>query len=60
MFLSRATPNLDSDAVFGVKDSLIVPFVAHDDAAEAARLGVGNPFHTAHYDFVLVRPSDGA
>jgi len=51
----QGDPYLDSDAVFGVKDSLIVPFVAHDDAAEAARLGVGNPFHTADYDFVLVR-----
>jgi protocatechuate 3,4-dioxygenase beta subunit len=51
----QGDPYLDSDAVFGVKDSLIVPFVTHDDAAEAARLGVGNPFHTAEYDFVLVR-----
>jgi len=37
------------------EDSLIVPFVAHDDAAEAALLGVGNPFYTVEYDFVLVR-----
>jgi catechol 1,2-dioxygenase len=48
-------PYLDSDAVFGVKDSLIVPFVQHDDAATAARLGLGNPYHTVAYDFVLVR-----
>ena len=48
---------LDSDAVFGVKDSLIVPFVGHDDPAAAARLGVHNPYFTAEYDFVLVRKS---
>jgi len=50
-------PYLDSDAVFGVKDSLIVPFVQHDDAEEAVRLGLGNPYYTAEYDFVLVRSS---
>jgi len=48
-------PYLDSDAVFGVKESLIVPFVRHDDPAAAERLGLGNPFYTAEYDFVLVR-----
>jgi len=40
-------PYLDSDAVLGVKDSLIVPF--------AARRRRGNPFFTAMYDFTLVR-----
>ena len=40
-------PYLESDAVFGVKDSLIVPFVRHDDLAEAALAGVPNPFYTA-------------
>jgi protocatechuate 3,4-dioxygenase beta subunit len=48
-------PYLDSDAVFGVKDSLVVPFVRHDDPAAAAGLGMPNPYHTARYDFVLVR-----
>jgi len=48
-------PYLDSDAVFGVKESLIIPFVHHDDPAEAARLRLGNPFYTAEYDFVLAR-----
>ena len=46
---------LDSDAVFGVKDSLIVPFVRHDDPAEAKRLGLGNPFYTAEHEFRLVK-----
>ena len=48
-------PYQDSDAVFGVKESLIVPFVHHDDPSAAEGLGVGNPFYTAEYDFVLVR-----
>jgi protocatechuate 3,4-dioxygenase beta subunit len=48
-------PYLDSDAVFGVKDSLVVPFVLHDDPAEAKRLGLPNPFFMAEHDFTLVR-----
>ena len=48
-------PYLESDAVFGVKESLIVPFVLHDDRPSAERFGVGNPFYTAKYDFVLLR-----
>jgi len=48
-------PYLDSDAVFGVKESLIVPFVLRDDAASAERIGLGNPFYTAEYDFVLAK-----
>lgn len=46
---------LDSDAVFGVKTSLVVPFVLHDDAAGAEKRGVGNPYYTAEHDFTLVR-----
>jgi len=48
-------PYLDSDAVFGVKESLIAPFVRHDDPSMAGRLGVGNPFYTAEYDFALAK-----
>jgi catechol 1,2-dioxygenase len=46
---------LDSDAVFGVKDSLIEPFVLRDDPGEAKRLGLANPFYAAAHDFTLVR-----
>jgi protocatechuate 3,4-dioxygenase beta subunit len=49
---------IDSDAVFGVKESLIADFVPHDDAEEAARRGVGSPFYTVDYDFVL-EPGEG-
>jgi hypothetical protein len=40
--------------VFGVKDSLIVPFVRRDDPETAAQHGLPNPYYTAEYDFVLV------
>jgi protocatechuate 3,4-dioxygenase beta subunit len=52
-------PYLDSDAVFGVKDSLIEPFLPHDDPAEARRIGLPNPFYTADHDFTLVRKTAG-
>lgn len=44
---------LDSDAVFGTKDSLVVDFIRHDSAEEAARYHVQAPFYTAEYDFIL-------
>jgi protocatechuate 3,4-dioxygenase beta subunit len=46
-------PYLASDAVFGVKASLIGDFRRVDDAAEAARLGVANPYWTVTADFTL-------
>ncbi len=48
-------PYLDSDAVFGTKDALVVEFVRSDSAEEAARYGVRAPFYTVQYDFVLRR-----
>jgi hydroxyquinol 1,2-dioxygenase len=49
----KGDPYLASDAVFGVKDSLIVDFVPHDSAEEAARYHVRAPFSAVRYDFVL-------
>ena len=46
-------PYLDSDAVFGVRGSLIVPFVRNDSEEEAVHLGIPAPFFTVGYDFVL-------
>jgi protocatechuate 3,4-dioxygenase beta subunit len=48
-------PYLDSDAVFGVKSSLVEPFVRHDSPAEAQALGVRAPFYSLARDFVLER-----
>jgi hydroxyquinol 1,2-dioxygenase len=47
-------PYLKSDAVFGVKDSLIVDFEEHAPGDEAARtFGMDKAFVTAEFDFVL-------
>jgi protocatechuate 3,4-dioxygenase beta subunit len=46
---------LESDAVFGVKDSLVVPFVKTGDEKKAKELGLGNPFYVAEHEFALAR-----
>jgi protocatechuate 3,4-dioxygenase beta subunit len=48
-------PYLASDAVFGVKESLIGHFLRRDDPQRAAELGLGNPFYTIDLDFKLER-----
>ena len=48
-------PYIDSDAVFGVKDSLLVEFREQDDAARARELGVESPFCAAEFDIRLAR-----
>jgi len=47
------SPYLDSDAVFGVRDSLIVPFERHERGAAPDGRAMDRPFHTAQYDFAL-------
>jgi protocatechuate 3,4-dioxygenase beta subunit len=49
----KGDPYIDSDAVFGVKDSLIAEFVLHESTAAAAGYGRPTPFYTVNYDFVL-------
>jgi len=46
-------PYLNSDAVFGVRESLVVSFVQHETNEDAVQLGVPVPFFTVDYDFVL-------
>lgn len=48
-------PYIDSDAVFGVKESLLVEFREQDDDARARVLGVASPFCTAEFDIRLAR-----
>jgi hydroxyquinol 1,2-dioxygenase len=55
----KGDPYLDSDVVFGVKDSLIVDFKRSESASEAQKLGLQAPFYRASYDFVL-RPAGAA
>lgn len=56
----EGSPWLDSDAVFAVTDSLIIPFPWIDDPAEAAAKGLPNPFRRARFDIVLPRAADPA
>jgi catechol 1,2-dioxygenase len=48
-------PYLDTDAVFGVKESLIGDFQRSEDKAEADRLGFPAPFWTLNWDFALAK-----
>ena len=45
---------LDSDAVFGVRDSLIVQFARHPAGKAPDGRVMDKPFHTTQYDFKLV------
>ncbi len=46
---------LDSDAVFGVKESLILAFNQSNDQSAAERYDVKTPFYDVSYDFKLTR-----
>jgi protocatechuate 3,4-dioxygenase beta subunit len=48
-------PYINSDAVFGVKQSLLAEFKKVDDPARAKELEFSNPFCSVEYDFVLAR-----
>ncbi|HEX6721533.1 MAG TPA: dioxygenase [Burkholderiaceae bacterium] len=48
------SPYLDSDAVFGVRDSLIVEYERHEAGTAPDGRKVNKPYHVAHYDFRLV------
>lgn len=46
---------IDSDAVFGVKESLLAEFVKVDDPAAIEEAGFDGPFWDVAFDFVLAR-----
>lgn len=48
------SPYLDSDIVFGVRDSLIVPFERREPGAAIDGRVMNSPYWLAHYDFRLV------
>jgi len=48
------SPYLDSDAVFGVKESLVRTFASVDDPDRAAALGLPNPFRSVEFDITLL------
>jgi protocatechuate 3,4-dioxygenase beta subunit len=47
------SPYLDSDVVFGVKESLIRQFAVVDDPDRAAKLEFDSPFRAVHFDVTL-------
>lgn len=49
-------PYIASDAVFGVKESLMAEFVPVDDPARIDAAGFDGPFLEVAHDFVLARP----
>jgi len=53
-------PYIDSDAVFGVKSSLIADFKRHGSKREAEQLDMPSPFFTVDYEFALKRARAGA
>ena len=56
-------PYLDSDAVFGVKSSLITPFIRHEPGLAPDGAPRAAPYFTARYDFTLAParlPGSGA
>jgi hydroxyquinol 1,2-dioxygenase len=54
----KDSPYLDSDAVFGVRNSLVVDFPQHAPGKAPDGRGMSQPYYTAKYDFRLV-PSAG-
>jgi hydroxyquinol 1,2-dioxygenase len=51
----NGSPYLESDTVFGVKESLIYDFETVDDPQRAERYGVPNPFRYVDFPVVLER-----
>jgi hydroxyquinol 1,2-dioxygenase len=47
------SPFLDSDAVFGVRDSLIIPYTRHEPGTAPDGRAMKTPYHSASYDIRL-------
>lgn len=50
---AEGDPYLDSDAVFGVKSSLITPFERHEPGVAPDGGQINTPYYTMRYDFTL-------
>jgi hydroxyquinol 1,2-dioxygenase len=51
----KNSKNLDGDAVFGVRPSLIADFVHHDNGVAPDGKKMDKEFYTLDYDFVMTR-----
>jgi hydroxyquinol 1,2-dioxygenase len=47
-------PYLESDAVFGVKNSLVAPFVRHESGVAPDGKRMDQPYYTVRYEFGLL------
>jgi hydroxyquinol 1,2-dioxygenase len=56
----RGTDYLENDAVFAVKEELIVDFVRHNPGTAPNGEAIDRPFWTVEYDFVLAREGQDA
>jgi hydroxyquinol 1,2-dioxygenase len=52
---SEGDPYIERDAVFGVRESLVIRYVRHESAAPAAPYAVAPPFYSLDFDFRLKR-----
>ncbi|GAA3886342.1 hydroxyquinol 1,2-dioxygenase [Leifsonia kafniensis] len=59
MFVADS-PYIDSDTVFAVRESLIVPFHPVTDADQAASVGLSSPYHHAIVNIVLATDEEEA
>ncbi len=55
----KGDPYLESDAVFAVKDTLVVDFVPHAPGVAPDGRRVGEPWWSVQYDFGLVKADTG-
>ena len=56
----KEDPYLESDAVFAVKDSLVVDFVSHEPGVAPDGRNVEKPWWSVQYDFGLARAVSAA
>jgi hydroxyquinol 1,2-dioxygenase len=54
----KDSPYLDSDAVFGVRESLIVEYERCPPGTAVDGRSMDRPYHVAHYDFRLIPEND--
>ena len=52
------SPYIDSDIVFGVRDSLIVPFERHEPGTATDGRAMAQAYYSCHYDFRLAAQRD--
>lgn len=52
---AAGSPYIDSDAVFGVKESLVTPFAKHPPGTAPDGTAIEVPYYTVNYDFRLRR-----